>query len=184
MSKILCRFLLLWSLAISTGCFDESPASSGTRDTAVVLSATQTPVPSFLRDVYPEPGSRVTQAAHRTETGGLFYPISAAICVDINQQNLLEQDDNNLNSRNYVERSHLQVSVISPDLYSVPVRNDLRWTSEAGGALNDKRGNAIGGILIVCWKVDLTPGVYEATFEHKQTSGHVLSYTWSFEITE
>ena len=44
--------------------------------------------------------------------------------------------------------------------------------------------NEIGGILILCWKVDLVPDVYEVTYEYTQTSGHVLSYTWSFEIIE
>jgi hypothetical protein len=169
-------------------CASKPSASPETRDTAIALPATQTPLPPFLEDVYPKPGSQVSQTAYATGTGVEeplpFYWSSGKICADLNQKNLLEQNDYDLNSYNYVERGHLKVSTFGPNPRSVPVRNDLVWSPMAGGATFDERGNSIGGSLAVCWEVDLKPSVYEATYEYTQTSGHVLSYTWSFEITE
>lgn len=191
MLNVLPRCLLFYcSIIALVSCRDKPTVPIKTRTIAAVLPGSQVPLPLFLRDVYPEPGSQVAQAAYMTgpedEEKRLFYPTSAGICVDLHLKSLLDQNDNNLTSRDYVGRSHLEVRTLGLDSTSILVRNDLLWVSEAGGTLADERGNEIGGILIVCWKAeaDLAPGVYEATYEYAQTSGRVLSYTWSFEITK
>jgi hypothetical protein len=171
-----------------SGCIDGSSTPPKEQDDVAVLPDIQAPLPYFLQNVYPEPGSQIAQMAYRTGSVDIenrwYYRLSGAICANLDQKSLLEQNDYNFNSRNYVGGSYLRVNTLGPSSYSIPVRNDLVRTSEAGGALSDERGNYIGGILIICWEVELAPGVYEATYEYTQTSGNVLSYTWSFEITE
>jgi hypothetical protein len=120
----------------------------------------------------------------KSEETQLFYRMPAAICVDVEQKNLLEQSDYGLGGNHHSMRSYWKVRTLGPDSDSLPGCNNCQWGFEAGGTLKDERGNEIGGILILCWKVDLVPDVYEVTYEYTQTSSHVLSYTWSFEIIE
>jgi hypothetical protein len=187
--KIFYRFFLLYlSVVVLLGCSSKSPTPSKAHTGAVILPDTQASLPPFLRAAYPGPGSRVAQTAYMTETKSeetqLFYRKLAAICVDVEQRNLLEQSDHDLGGNHHSIRSYLNVSTFGPDSYSIPWCNNCKWASMAGGTLKDERGNEIDGILILCWEVDLAPGVYEATYEYTQTSGRILSYTWSFEITE
>jgi hypothetical protein len=107
----------------------------------------------------------------------------AAICVEVEKKNLLEQSDYNLGGDQHAAKSYLRVSTFGPDSHSVSVPDDRVSAIMGGGTLKDERGNEIGGFLVLCWDVDLVPGVYEAIYEYMQ-AGYVLSYTWSFEIIE
>jgi len=188
MLKSLCMFSFLGLLLTLPSCSNGPSMSSEKDDVAIVLPGTRLPFPSFIRDVYPEPGSYVAQIAYITgredEENRLFFQMPGTICVDLKHKNLLGQNDFNSDGRTYVERSHLKVSTLGSVRHSVPVRTDVVWSSESGGTLKDERGNEIGGITIVCWQVSLEPNIYEATYEYVQTSGNILSYTWSFEITD
>jgi len=173
MPKVSGKFFLLYVFLVTlSGCSTwwSTPCEP---DAAAVLPDTQTPLPAFLRDVYPEPGSRVAQAVYVTwpedEESRLFRSEPGTICVNLDWENLPEQNDYNLDR---VVRSNLKVSTFSPNPCSISVYKDCVW------------GAVSLGILSFCWKVDLVPGIYEATYEYKQASGRVLSYTWSFEITE
>jgi hypothetical protein len=189
MPKIFRRSVLLYFyMVMLSGCLSGAPTPSKTLAATAILPDMQAPLPPFLRDVYPEPGSQVTQTAYTTGIGDdenrLFDQFSGAVCVDLNLEGLLEQKDHNLDSNDYVGRGYLEVETLGSNTHGIPVRRDRVWTSEAGGALFDERGNSIGGSLIACWEVDLIPNVYGATYKYTQSSGYVLSYTWSFEITE
>jgi hypothetical protein len=185
-SKTINRFFLIYLLVTLPGCLSRPRPPAKTLDAAIVVPAIQTPLPPFLADVYPEPGGRVAQKTYATGTRGeqdqLFWRRLEAICVGINQLNLLGPGDQNLTPHDYVGRSGLRVRAVSPTTCNVPI-SELT-VAEGGPAFSDERGNAIGGSFIVCWGADLVPGIYETTYEYTQTSGNVLSYTWSFEITD
>jgi hypothetical protein len=97
-------------------------------------------------------------------------------------RDLLEKNDHDLNTDDHAVRGRLKVYTFDPSSHSIPVC-DVAMVSVVDGETNEK-GNFSYGVLTVCWNVDLVPGIYEATYEYTQTSGNVLSYTWSFEITD
>jgi len=168
------------------GCFSRPRTPSKTLDAAIVLLATQAPLPSFLRNAYPEPGSRIAQTAYATGSVDIedrwYYRLTGATCVNLKARDLLEQNDHDLSTDDHAVRSRLKVYTFDPSSRSIPVR-DVVKVSIIGGD-TDEKGNFSGGILTVCWNVDLVAGIYESTYEYTQTSGNILSYTWSFEITE
>jgi hypothetical protein len=189
MFRVSYKFLLFGIFVIVlSACLDRSSRPSKENTAVAAFVDIQTPLPPYLRLVYPKPGSQTTRAAYTTgiedEENRLFDQLHGAICVDLIQASLLEQNDRNLDSEDFVAGSHLRVGTFGSSSYDIPVRHDRIWVSESGGVLVDEKGNTIGASLIACWMADLSPGVYEAIYEYTRTSGSVLSYTWSFEIVE
>lgn len=180
-------FLLCLNLNL-VACIQKPTVESETRNARQHAPGVQTPIPGFLKFVYPVPGSQLTQDAYTTGIGDeenrLFDQLQGAICVDLIPANLLEQNDQNLDSEDFVAASYLRVGTYGSNSQYNPVRHDRVWVSESGGVLVDEKGNIIGASLIACWMADLSPGVYEANYEYTRTSGRVLSYAWSFEIAE
>jgi hypothetical protein len=114
----------------------------------------------------------------------LLYPLAGAVCVNLTAANLLERNDRDFSTNDYLTRSNINVRTLGPNPRDVARSDDTVIVSVAGGTLKDERGNEVGGTMIFCWQFDLTPSVYEAAFDYLSTSGYVLSYRWSFEIIE
>lgn len=148
------------------------------------------PLPPFLHLVAPAPETTYRIGSYAL---GEHYPpeeVSPAegsqnrICIQINPRPLLEPGDHFVFSAKYGD---FLPDRINGYLNGTKLKRDEGVTTVMGtDYLQDKNGHIIAeaeGPQVVCWLAELDIGQHNFIVEIEKTSGEIVSYGWSFALT-
>lgn len=152
---------------------------------ALVLSS-PLPLPDFLYVVFPEPGATYTLAEF-DELTEKYSSIAASgeVFFDVRLQELIEEGD----IFNDVEEYFPRISArIDGQLYTEP-QAYLRTNEWHQTYRNPETGEILyqlpGGMpFSLYYPMEREPGVHTVEVEIRKTSGEIVSYSWSFLLTE
>ncbi|WP_420631649.1 hypothetical protein [Candidatus Leptofilum sp.] len=122
-----------------------------------------------------------TGAVVSTALGSREFGFKSEVCLEISLGTLAQVGDDFSENSSILER--IKISINNEDLTDVTaghmhlVSTDL--VNSEGEILMSGVGDAVA-----CGKALLAPGLQEVTFEFRQTSGEIKSYSWQFEIIE
>ena len=148
------------------------------------------PLPEYLNFVAPEPKSSYPIDSYKM---GEHYPSIAhpaplmgqnRVCIQLTGESLLEPGD--------FFTEYPKVGEFLPDRVKGYVDGKLAEKDEEiriilGESRLLDEGKVIAsapGPQIICWPIELKVGAHYATIEINKTSGEVVSYSWTFELTE
>jgi hypothetical protein len=148
-------------------------------------------MPAFLPKVYPAPEAVLEYTRYRegATIDRMDVKLADAICVTLDGSEIVEAADDGLESVDYLERSQLVVNE--------GVRDDLEPLLEMDylGVLttqvrDPETGNATilqwnaTGPFLICWQVELQPGIQTVEYRIQKSSGIELSYRWHFHLID
>lgn len=171
-------FLLLYLL----------PACQVTEPTTIQIP---TPLPrlAFVPFVHPEPSSTISSQAYFSGVDSNILETTNAICLELDAHELIEDGDIGLGWTNYLERSELIVdgksssNVIVPDSYFGSL-SEVIYTFYDPDMEELVEGSYAPGPFTFCWEIILDKGLHTIEFQTRKTSGKILSYSWSFYISD
>jgi hypothetical protein len=183
-------FLVL-VIVIVLGLIGCAPTTAPTSDTVPIattriIEATATAwptmvptsqrMPSYLLAVYPPNNSTVGPFRRSSSEDGK----GNRICLDLTERPLLQPGDN-LDVVTMVEWHERVKMLVDGRPVSV-----MEATQTLGLRFEEVRGTRtyLGDPITFCTPMPMEPGRHEVTFQVSQTSGNVLTYTWSFTIAD
>ena len=168
--------------------FDESAtASSIPTSTPLPTPMVQEPLPEYLIDVIPSPGSSWNAGDYSVGLHGKGSDFETEtttqrICVELFVVPLLLPGDDLLDEDEIIERISLTVNGLVQPGPDQPLSAYLERYS-----VLDKDGNVVavgGGPYFVCWHNPLEAGVHTARFAFRKTSGRNMEYEWTFLLLD
>lgn len=106
----------------------------------------------------------------------------SSICVRPSLRFLVQPGDILLDEHLIWERMDLLVNGAPMEAYNKVFQRGLPMGSTSDGPARSDTAWIEGDTY--CWKAPLEKGRWQATFQFRQTSGDVKTYTWNFEIRE
>jgi hypothetical protein len=144
------------------------------------------PLPRSIEFTYPSPGAVVNIDEYVGEDGqGYYFGVNApSICVSFLPYPFLLEPGDFLTSDDVLERLSLKIDGITlseVDFDQIELAT-ISGMPRVPDDLETGRPEASvpEGRYVVCFKVDLEPGMHSATFTAQKTSGEKIEYTWSF----
>jgi hypothetical protein len=194
----------VWILACSSTSTDtnndmtSSPGDAGSASTDAVTSMpipTTQPRPRFLIDVSPAESTSIPLSLFEQPDGWQgtrvsfpdpAYGYDSLICVMVDVGPPLWQPGDDFTEHDDLavfERMALLVDeqILSEMAVKFAFIGLLERNSQAEP---DKEKEDWIGPYTACWKAELDIGLHKATFQFRQTSGHVQEYSWHFALTE
>jgi hypothetical protein len=144
----------------------------------------QSPLPEFILDAIPAPGSELSLHSYQEGWHGATgtwsgEPVNESVCVEFDAGEVLLPGDNWNTADEILERIQFKLNeqVISSPSVVVQLLEEV--------ILLDGEGNEVAWAprpSLFCWQGDLEVGIQKATFSFRKTSGKLLEYTWSFVL--
>jgi len=171
---------LIWVLVAATNCSPQPNDTQPVPTPTYIRVRFQAYRPEFLGAIYPAPDSTQSADVYASTiewgSGEWNSPAVAlnrapnTICIELKTRHLPGTPDVTLGD------SKIQLLAIQQKSQITLRRGDLFVIVQDI--------TPVGESVMYCWLADLTPDTYEATYIISPTPSYVLSYTWSFEITE
>jgi len=147
--------IVLW-VSVGVAC-----ASSQVTTDANLLFSSPVPLPEFLFNVSPPPGTSITA--------------SQFICVSLNQSKLWESG----NEADELSKHLIATSELAVDGHFIS-SNELTFQDSFN--LITRPTGSHSGSLSICTSQTLAKGIHFATVNTKTLSGKTITYSWAFKI--
>jgi hypothetical protein len=173
--------------ALLLGCFVVALVACGNNATpspqkvTPILIDTQGPRPPFIERIQLDFDDRRSRARVEEIFGKNVGPL-IRICVALDVMEVLVVQDYDMQADDHRMRSTLRVWEVKNGKHLLP-DTPLVGQIDTGPSNLDSRGNSLGDSAY-CWFYGLPPGLYEATFNYRQRTGNILSYTWQIQTVE
>ena len=141
------------------------------------------PTPSFVLDLWPEPGS-VTALERYRQSNNVYGSPPSSVCVDFDETPFLEVGDF-LSTEELLSRFSLEIDgaeIDEPDYIFMRDTEGADYRDPETGEVLFR--NPPGGPFILCFVSELDIGRHTVTFVGSKTSGEELGYSWSFLLVE
>lgn len=170
--------------AENTSLTEQSFAITPTPETIVLPK--QQPLPDFLTIVFPEPGATYSQAEFEALTEKYSsMVVSGEVFFDVRMEPLIEEGDFFDTVNQFFPRIRV---TIDGKLHTEP--KDYITTDEWHQTIIDpETGEALyqlpaGRPFGLYYPMERTIGLHTVEVEIRKTSGEIVSYSWSFLLTE